>query len=401
MTEQTVETNRFQEKPKRWLNRNIVGMGIASFLSDMGHEMATAILPMFLGTIGASAAALGVIEGVADAVSSFVKLGAGYFSDKSGRRKPIAVMGYVLTGIAKGSFALATSWVHILIGRIVGWLGRGIRGPVRDAMLAESVEPNARGRAFGFHRAADTSGAVVGPLVAFLLVSALGYREIFLITLIPGLLSAAAFALFVKGKYRAPNQAMQFAKSFRALPKKFKLFLVGIGIFGIGDFAHTLLILRASQMLSPSLGVEQAGSLAVLLYTCHNVLYAAKSYPIGALSDKIGKRNILVAGYFISALMCLGFIVAIPTFWYLILLFALGGIYIAIEDAMEGAMAADLLPEELRGTGYGVLATVNGIGDFASSIVVGLLWSAVSPEIGFGYSALLSILGGILILRLR
>jgi len=384
-----------------WLNRNVLGLGLTSFFSDFGHEMATAILPMFLGSLGASAAALGVIEGVADAVSSFVKLGAGWVSDRAGQRKPLVVLGYFLTGVVKATFALATSWWHVLLGRVVGWFGRGIRTPLRDAMLADAVPLEATGRAFGFHRAADTLGAVAGPLTAFLLTRTLTYRRIFLLTLLPGLLSVASIVVLVKETPRAANHGLRFWKTLRGLPKSFRLFLVGVGIFGIGDFAHTLLILRASELLTPSLGQAKAGQLAVLFYVAHNLLYALSSYPIGALGDRFGKRGLLAFGYFLSAIMGLGFVIALPSFWYLVLLFALGGIYLGIEDALEGAIAADLLPEEVRGTGYGVLATVNGVGDFASSVMVGALWAGIGPVAGFGYAALLSAFGAVVILRVR
>jgi MFS family permease len=201
------------QSQKNWLNRNVVGMTLASFFSDAGHEAATAILPLFLISIGAPATALGAIEGVADAVSSFVKPGAGWFSDRIGRRKPIAVLGYILTGLTTGLFALTTTWPQVLLVRAVGWFGRGIRGPVRDTMLAESVPAEARGRAFGFHRAGDTLRAIIGPLMALALISLLAgreatqvtYRQIFIITLIPGLLSALAFVVLVKERIRPAN----------------------------------------------------------------------------------------------------------------------------------------------------------------------------------------------------
>lgn len=385
----------------RWLNRNVAGMALASFFSDFGHEMATSILPMFLMSIGASAAALGIIEGVADATSSFVKLGAGWFSDKRGVRKPIAVTGYFLTGVAKASFALATSWIHVLAGRVVGWFGRGIRSPVRDALLADSIPAGATGRAFGFHRAADTLGAVSGPAVAFLLVGVLSYRQIFLVTLIPGLLSVFAFAYVVREQPRGINHALRFWSTVRNLPRSFRQFLVGVAIFGLGDFAHTLLLLRASELLSTPLGPEEAARTVILLYMGHNIVYALASYPIGFLGDRIGKGRLLAAGYFFAAMMSLGFLLGTPSIWYLVLLFALGGAYLAAEETLEGAIAADLLPDEVRGTGYGVLATVNGVGDFLSSIVVGFLWTAIAPAAGFLYAAVLGTAGGLLILRLR
>jgi len=392
-----------------WLNRNVAGMALASFFSDAGHEAATSILPLFLVSIGAPPAALGAIEGVADAVSSFIKLGAGWFSDRIGRRKPIAVAGYALTGLTTGLFALATAWPHVLLARAAGWFGRGIRGPVRDAMLSESVTPETRGRAFGFHRAGDTLGAIVGPAFALALLSLLAgreatavtYRQIFWITLIPGLLSTLSFALFVKERARLANHAANLFKTIGGLPTRFKLFLIGVGIFGAGDFAHSLLTLRAAQMLTPEMGAARAGQITLALYVLHNVLYAGMSFPIGALADRIGKRGLLAVGYGVAALMGIGWIVAVPSVWMLGLLFALGGTFIAAEDALEGVLAADLLPEDVRGTGYGVLATVNGLGDFLSSVVVGALWTAVNPAAGFAYATALFFIGAIVIYRVR
>jgi len=384
-----------------WLNRNVLGMGVTSFLSDLGHEMATALLPLFLASIGASPAVLGIIEGVADAVSSFVKLGAGWYTDRIGRRKPLVVLGYSLTA-CKALFALATAWPQILVIRALAWLGRGIRSPLRDAILAESVPAGARGRAFGFHRAGDTLGAIAGPLVALTLVGAgASYRMVFWISAVPGLLATLAFAMLVQEQRRLPNHTLRLWQTIGGLPTRFKLFLVGVGVFGIGDFAHTLLTLRAAQVLTPALGTAQAGALAVSLYVVHNVFYAGASFPVGALADRFGKRGLLALGYLLAVVMNLILMAAVPNLAYLGLIFVLGGTVIAIEDALEGAIAADLLPEEVRGTGYGVLATVNGLGDFLSSLVVGALWAGVSPAAGFSYAAVLSLTGALIIYRLR
>jgi MFS family permease len=392
-----------------WLNSSVLGMALASFFSDAGHEAATAILPLFLASIGAPAAALGIIEGVADAFSSVAKLGSGWFSDQIGRRKPIAVLGYTITGLTTGLFGFATAWPHVLLARAAGWFGRGVRGPVRDAMLAEAVPAEARGKAFGFHRAGDTLGAVTGPLIALGLITLLAgreatqltYRQIFWITVIPGLLSAASFAWFVKERAHPANHHINLFHSIRNLPTRFKLFLVGVGIFGAGDFAHSLLTLRAVQILTPTFGATQAGQIALILYTIHNILYASMSFPVGALADRVEKRGLLAAGYTLAALMGIGWMNAVPSVWVLGVLFALGGIFIAAEDSLEGALAADLLPEDVRGTGYGVLATVNGVGDFLSSIIVGLLWSTLNPLAGFAYATILFALGAIVIYRIK
>jgi len=384
-----------------WLNRNVIGMGLTSFLSDLGHEMATALLPLFLLNIGASASALGAIEGVADALSSFVKLAAGWYTDRIGQRKPLVILGYTLTA-STGLFALATAWPQVLLIRALGWLGRGIRGPLRDAILAESVPAEARGRAFGFHRAGDTVGAIGGPLVALALVGmGANYRSVFWLSALPGLLAALAFTTLVREQRRQPNHTLRLWQSIGALPLRFKLFLVGVSVFGLGDFAHSLLTLRAAQVLTPTLGAAQASTLAVSLYVLHNVFYAGASFPVGALADRLGKRGLLALGYLLAVAMNLALIAAVPNLAILGLIFALGGMVIATEDALEGAIAADLLPEELRGTGYGVLATVNGLGDFLSSLVVGSLWAGLSPAVGFGYAAALGLAGAIILFRVR
>jgi MFS family permease/HEAT repeat protein len=396
-----------------WLNRNVVGMGVTSLLSDVGHEMITTLLPGFLAVLGVSAAALGAIEGVADSVSSFVKLGSGWLSDRLGQRKPMAVSGYFLTGATSGLFALAHGWPLVLASRTCGWFGRGFRTPLRNAILAGSVPAEARGRAFGLERAGDTIGAIIGPLLAVGLLTHFHdrtaqpdtpFRIVFLVSLVPGLGSGMAFAFLVKETERAPSSTKLWV-SLKGLPVAFRRFLWGAGIFGMGDFARTLLILAATQLLSPSQGVAHAAERAGLLYVGHNIFCAAASYPVGAVSDRLGRRDLLVLGYLAGGLSAFGFSAAflwrftgIP---YLLLLFVLAGISIAVYDALEGALTADLVEEEpLRGTAYGVLGAVNGVGDLVASLAVGLLWTQ-SPVLAFAYAALLMGLGAWVLWRIR
>jgi len=386
---------------KGWLDRNIFGMGLASLFGDFCYEMSNAVLPMFLATIGASAASLGLIEGFSDAISSFSKMGAGHYSDKMGKRKPIAALGYFITAIAVAAFGFATSAWQLLVARSVGWFGRGVKGPPRDAMLSDATTPEVRGRAFGFHRSMDTIGAVIGPFVAFILVDHIGYRHLFFISFIPGLLAVAAFLIFTKETPHLTTKTVTFWANIKAMPREFQIFLIVVAVFGVGDFAHTLLILRASQSLTPILGEHDAGQKAILLYTWHNIVYAAAAYPAGVLADRFGKKIMLIIGFIIAALMALGFAVAIPSFWNFAGLFTLGGIFLGITDSMEGALAADLLPQEIRATGYGVLATVNGIGDLVSSAMVGILWTSIAPSVGFIYSAALSILAAAVLIKVR
>ena len=399
-----------------WLNRNVVGMGLTSLLSDAGHEMATAVLPGFLTALGAPPFALGFIEGFADALSSFVKLGAGWWSDRIGHRKGICIAGYALTGSALAVFAFAASWPLVFLGRVAAWFGRGIRSPLRSAMLAESVPARDRGKAFGFHRAGDTVGAILGPLVGGGLLYLLQpyatqdptspFRTIFLLTLIPGLGSAAAFAWLVREKRRAPNPLNRFWASVRALPGDYRRYLLGAGVFGIGDFSPTLLILAAAEVLTPDYGVIAAAQIGTLLYAFRNAIYAAASYPVGHLGDRYGRRGLLVLGFALGAVMAAGAaaVYLIPKqgpaveIFLLALVFAVSGMSVAIVDSLEGATTADLVPDEsVRGLAYGVLGTVNGVGDFVSSALVGLLWS-LSPLLGFLYAAGAMAVGAALLL---
>ncbi len=401
------------ENNKKWLNRNVIGMGITSFLSDACHEMATTVLPGFLAVIGAPPYALGFIEGISDAVSSYVKLWGGWISDKLGHRKILVTAGYLLTGVSKSFFAFAATWHLVLIGRIVGWFGRGIRGPIRDALLADSIAPSVRGKAFGFHRAGDTLGAIAGPLVGVWLLSiwqpfytedtSQPFRNIFLITLIPGIMSAVIFAWMVVEKRQSSNPYLQFWGTIRALPSNFKKYLLGVGVFGLGDFAHTLLILAATILLTSEYGVVKAAQLAGLMYVVRNITYAGVSFPIGALSDKIGRINILIFGYLLGVITITGFLLAFWFEWtnliYLFFLFGLAGIFISIEDTLEKAITADFIPSEIRGIGMGMLGAVNGIGDFIASVVVGILWTIISPVAGLGFSALCMFAGALLLIK--
>jgi MFS family permease len=386
-----------KNQKKSWLNRNVLAIGLTSLFSDLSHEVASSILPVFLASLGAAPWALGVIEGVADGVSSFTKLGAGYASDKTGIRKPIAVIGYVLTALATAAIGLATLWFHVLTGRVLAWLGRGGRAPVRDAILVDSIAPEDYGKSMGFERTLDTVGAIIGPALALGLIGLLSYRAVFFLTVIPGLIAAGIFALGVSSRpiQRSPTAPKV---SFRGLPLQFRWFLVAVAIFGIGDFAHTLLILRAAEILGPQIGSGQAAKWAIALYLIHNIIYAGFSTPVGALGDRVGKVKVLSLGYFVAVVMNLGFLLYSTNAFGLVILFGLGGLFIAVEDALERAIAADLLPEHLRATGFGTLAAVNGVGDLVSSAMVGLLWTKVSPAAGFGYAAVLSFLGAIFLL---
>jgi MFS family permease len=376
---------------------------LASLFSDWSHEIATTVLPAFLATMGVAAAWLGLIEGVADGLSSFAKMGSGYFTDRLQRRKPIAVIGYLVTALGTASFSLATAAWHVLLARSLAWLGRGVRTPVRKALLAASVTKEIYGRAFGFERMMDTIGAIVGPASALILLQVFHHRYpvLFAVTLVPGLTAAALIAFVVKEKSRAAVPHISFGARLRMLPAAYRQFLVAVGLFGAGDFAHTLLILLATQKLTPAYGAARAASFAVALYVLHNVFYAGFAFVAGWLADRMQKNHLLAAGYFLAALMALALMVLPFTLWSFALIFILGGIYVATGETLEDSFCAELVGESHHGMAFGVLATVNGVGDFLSSVLVGMLWSAVGTTAAFAYSAGLFTVGALLILRIR
>jgi len=388
---------------RRWLNGTVLGIGLASLFSDWSHEIATTLLPTFLATMGVAAAWLGIIEGVSDGLSSFAKMASGYYTDKLRRRKPIAVVGYLVTALGTASFGLASAAWHILIARACAWLGRGVRTPVRKALLASAVTPETYGRAFGFERMMDTLGAIVGPASALLLLQAFHqrYQPLFAVTLIPGLIAAGLIAFVVKEKERAPVPHVSFGERLRLLPAVYRKFATAVGLSGLGAFAHTLLILLATQKLTPILGPPKAASVAAGLYVLHNVFYASFAFIGGWLGDHFPKNGLLAGGYFIAAVMSLCIITLPASIWAFVLIFVLGGINVALEETLEDSLCAELVSEAHHGMAFGVLATVNGIGDFFSSIVVGLLWTAVGTHIAFTYSMALSLVGATLMLTVR
>jgi len=393
-----------ESQSKPWLNRTVLGVGLTSLFSDWSHETATAVLPAFLAAIGAGPAWLGVIEGISDGLSSFSKLAAGHYTDRLKHRKPLAVFGYAVTAVATASFALATSAYQVLIGRTLAWLGRGVRSPAKKALLAADVPPNAYGRAFGLERLMDTIGAIAGPLTALWLLEKRGhnYQKVFLWTLLPGLVAVGAFWLLVRERPIASKPQRSFWMGLRDLPAPFRRFLLGAGVFGAGDFSHSLLILYASRMLAPEYGIARAASIAVVLYTVHNVFSAGSAYVGGWLSDHVRKRKIvLAAGYFLAGITAILLCTSTHSIRLLGVIFILGGLYFGIVDALEDTVAAELVPREQHGMAFGTLAAVNAVGDFLSSVVVGFLWSAISVQAAFATSTLLFFVGAILVIRVR
>ena len=360
--------------------------------------MATTVLPAFLTLLGGNSALLGLIEGVADGLSSFAKLLSGWYSDRLPRRKPLAVAGYVLTASGMASFGLATQWWHVLLSRVCGWLGRGAGKPVRNALLAEATSPDTYGRAFGFRGAMDSAGAVIGPLLAAAIVARSGLRVVFAWTLVPGILAALLVAFCVRERPRQTPPEAPLWGSVKSLPLSFRRYLVGVGIAGIGDFSNTLLILWATEAWTPQLGPIPAAERAMLFYVGYNVVYTFACYASGWLADRFPRYAVLAIGYSLAVVPAIALAQPGTSLTKFVIVFVVSGIYMGVWETLENATAAELLPSDSRGVGFGLLATVNGIGDFISSAAVGLLWS-FTPAGAMTLVAVMSLAGSAIIFR--
>jgi MFS family permease len=380
-----------------WLNATVFGIGLASLFSDVGHETATTAMPALLALVGASPAMLGLIEGLADGLSSFAKLLSGLYSDRLRRRKPLAVAGYLVTASGMASFALATQWWHVLLGRVGGWLGRGVRSPVRSVLLTEATTPATYGRAFGFERAMDSVGAVIGPTLALILVAGIGLRWTFALTLVPGLAAALLIAFLVREREHTPQPHARLWSGLRSLSPDFRRYLIGVGIAGLGHFSNTLLIFWATQAFTPRHGLEQAVRLAMLFYIGYNVVYTISCYINGLLADRFPKNRVLAAGYALAVLPAIALLVPGDSYWKFAIVFGFSGLYMGSWETLESSTAATLLPPPVRGVGFGALATINGLGDLFSSAAVGVLW-VVSPGWAMAFVIATSLIGAAFIL---
>jgi MFS family permease len=385
-------------------NATVVGVAAASFFSDLGHEMATAILPGFLTSLGAPAAALGVIEGVSDAALSASKLAGGSVADRPGvDRRFLAGSAYLTTGVAYGSFALAGAWPFIALAKGVAWAARGFRSPARDSILAGAVEPEYLGRAFGFERAGDSLGAIVGPLVAATLIGALGYRTLFVVSFVPAVLAAAAIVFLTTDVGRVGTALLGARTGMRELVRRsprFRTLLYGVGLYGLGNFSATLLILRATVLLHDAgRSSTSAATVAVLLYAGHNAANAGAAYPAGALADREGRRPVLVAGIALFAAACFAFAFGSAEVAVLAVLFVVVGASTGMVETAQGSHAAELLTENVRGRGFGLIGLVEGVGDLVSSVTVGVLWTITDPMWGFLVAGSLAGLGACVLLR--
>ena len=374
----------------RWLNRGVAGIGLASFFSDVSHEVPTSLLPALLTTtLGAPAAALGTIEGIADGLSGVAKVAGGALADDPARRRATAMGGYTATSILSALIGLASSVWQVAVLRTGAWISRGLRTPSRNALLTDVVEPEAFGRAYGFERALDNAGAIAGPLLALLLVSLVGVRDAILLSVIPGLMAAAAVFVAIKSaprleRHERPPLRIRIRPVLRG--RLGRLF-VAVTAFELGNAAATLLILRATDLLEPAHGHDSAVQLAVVLYAVYNAAAMVTSVPAGHVTDRRGATSVLVTGALALLAAYLGFTLSGSGFALLAVCFALAGIGKGGVETAQSAAVALLAPIDLRGSAFGALAGIQSFGNLAASAVAGALWTLVSPRVAFLYLA--------------
>jgi MFS family permease len=373
----------------RSMPRNVWAVSLTSFLMDISSEMVINILPLFLSNVlGVKTNIIGLIEGMAETTSSLLKMFSGWFSDKIGGRKWLAVAGYGISAISKPFFYMANTWGLVAGARWADRVGKGIRTAPRDALVADSIQEEQRGLAFGFHRAADTAGAMLGLSIALLVVwlvqrestllTASTFRTIVIISIIPAFLAVLALAIGVKETIKKKQHVMpKFA--FKSLGKPFMTFMIIVAIFDLGNSSDAFLVLRAQER-----GLNIMGILGMLI--TFNLIYSLISTPAGALSDKIGRKRIIVAGWLIYAAIYLGFALA-KTGVHVWLLYAVYGLYYGLAYGSSKALVADLVPEALRGTAFGTYNGILGILDLPASVIAGVLWQGLGHWQGFGPAA--------------
>lgn len=371
------------------LPRNVWAVSLTSFLMDISSEMVINVLPLFLSNVlGVKTNIIGLIEGVAEATSSVLKVFSGWFSDRIGSRKWLAVLGYSMSAVTKPFFWFANSWRFVAGIRWTDRVGKGIRTAPRDALVADTVEARHRGLAFGLHRAADTAGAMLGLLISAYLVWKMQgsnpffqnqtFKTIVLISIIPAILAVIALAAGAK-ETRSSDKVEKPKITFRGLGKNFLVFMLILGIFDLGNSSDAFLVLRAQERGMSVLHI-------LLMLAAFNLIYALISTPAGILSDKVGRKRLIVIGWLVYALIYLGFAIA-RTAVHVGLLYLAYGLYYGLTYGTAKAMVGDLVPDYLRGTAYGTYNAVLGILDFPASLIAGLLWSGLGNWAGFGPSA--------------
>ncbi|GAA1720514.1 MFS transporter [Fodinicola feengrottensis] len=403
----TTDPAESEAEQARWLSRPVAGIGTASFLADVGHEIPTALLPSLLtSTLGAPAVVLGLIEGISDALAGGARFVGGALADDPRRRRRIAVGGYASTAVLAALTGAAGAAWQVGVLRAGAWAARGLRVPARNALLADVVPASAYGRAYGFERMMDNLGAIVGPLLALVLVATLGVRAAIGLSVIPGLLAAVAiiYAIRHTARSRERDRVPLRLRIRPVMQGKLGRLIAAAAVFEVGNVAATLLILRATDLLRPGYGATAATTLALALYTLYNVAATVASLPAGRTADRLGSRGpvlVFLAGALVFAAAYVGFAFPITNLVLLGIPFLAAGLAIGcVETAQHSAVAA-LAPAGIRGAAFGLLATVQAIGNFAASAGAGLLWTTVSATAAFSYLAGWMAVASVLLLFLK
>ena len=392
----TAPETRVPRGPFAGIHKNVLALGLVSLLTDISTEMLVPVLPLFITvTLGASVASLGVIEGVAECTATVLRIGSGWLSDRIGRRKPFLVFGYGLSTVAKASMAFAATWPMVMLARFTDRLGKGLRNPPRDALIADSTADADMGRAFGMHRAMDTTGAAIGPLVGWWLLShwssdgAQAYRRVFLVSAIPATLSILVLLFMVDAPRRAVAQARSLLGQARLLGTPFWRFASVDAVFQLGNSSMAFLLLRTQQSGFSAAGVS-------LVYLAYNLLYASLSLPFGKLSDRIGRRPLLLAAYALYA-VSYGIAALAPTRVGVVAAFLVLAVHSALVEGQARSLVTDMVPRDLRGTAFGAYYAVVGAALLPASIIAGLLWQRAGAAATFFFGGALALAAALLL----
>ncbi|MCW7076093.1 MAG: MFS transporter [Candidatus Syntrophoarchaeum sp.] len=378
------------------ITRNILILGLVSLFTDLSSQMVFPLIPLFLTTVlGAGAFAVGFVEGAAETTASLLKVVSGYWSDKVKVRKPFILVGYSLSTITKPLFAFAGIWQSVLLIRVIERVGKGLRTAPRDALVAESSRESTRGVAYGFHRSMDGAGSVLGAVIAFLLLFyGWRYQDIFLLAFIPGIISVSII-LLIKERAHIPSEPesdkakTSIKVSFGKLDWNLRLLILASSIFALGHFGYAFFLLRAKNI---GLGDETA----ILLYVLFYIIYTLASIPSGMLSDKQGRKPILVGGYILFGLVSTG-LIFVSDFSGILLLFAIYGICYAMIDGVQRVFVVDLAPEDLKATALGAFHTSIGMAALPGGLIAGFLWDVMCPEATFIYAVILTVISVLLV----
>ncbi len=365
------------------VSKNVVVLSVTSLLTDISSEMLYPIIPIFLTSVlGAPMSVLGLIEGAAESTASILKAFSGWFSDVFRKRRPFVTGGYFLSALGKLLFFLAYSWPVVLLARVVDRIGKGVRTSPRDAMIADSCDAEYRGKAFGFHRAMDTVGAIMGPLFAIWLLTALkeDLRFVFLIAFVPAMLAVGVLIVFLKEPpIRTRPNGISFRINIRQFAPAFWKFLLVSTIFAVGNSSDAFLIMRAKSAGLATVAI-------VLAYVVYNISYSALSFPAGIISDRFPRKTVMAAGYLVFALVYFGFAAWATkgTIWGLFFVY---GFYMAMTDGVSKAFVTDTVDSSVRGTAIGLCYCVTGLATFFASLIAGLLWTSIGASAPFFYGA--------------